>query len=177
MPEKRIGIIMNGVTGRMGTNQHLVRSIVAIRNDGGVLLADGTRLLPEPILVGRNEEKLRRLAAAHGIPRWSTNLAACLDDPAYDVYFDAQATALRAEPLKQAIRAGKHVYCEKPAAENLETALELARLASQSGVKNGVVRRSGHPGITAAKREAASSWICSATGVICSTTHSALCAA
>jgi predicted dehydrogenase len=139
VPQKRIGIIMNGVTGRMGTNQHLVRSIVAIRNDGGVLLADGTRLLPEPILVGRNEEKLRRLAAAHGIPRWNTNLAACLDDPSYEVYFDAQATALRAEPLKQAMRAGKHVYCEKPVAENLETALELARLASQTGVKNGVV--------------------------------------
>ncbi len=140
MAERRIGIIMNGVTGRMGTNQHLVRSILAIRAQGGVPLPDGGRLMPDPILVGRNEEKVRALAAQHAIPRWSTDLAACLRNPDDTIYFDAQTTDRRAEAVRAAIAAGKHVYCEKPIATDLETALELVHLAKAAGIKNGVVQ-------------------------------------
>src|SRR5580692_11762888 len=114
MANKNIGIIMNGVTGRMGTNQHLVRSILAIREQGGLLLPDETRLWPDPILLGRNENKLRELAAEHGISRFSTDLGACLADPTNSIYFDAQTTSQRATALRSAILAGKHVYCEKP---------------------------------------------------------------
>jgi predicted dehydrogenase len=116
MAKKNIGIIMNGVTGRMGTNQHLVRSILAIQAEGGVALPDGGRLWPDPILVGRNEAKLRELARVHGVARWSTHLDECLADPANTVYFDAQTTARRAVDVRAAILAGKHVYCEKPVA-------------------------------------------------------------
>ncbi|MBW8269812.1 Gfo/Idh/MocA family protein [Caldovatus aquaticus] len=140
MAERRIGIIMHGVTGRMGTNQHLVRSIAAIRADGGVPLADGDRLMPDPILVGRNREKLEALAKAHGIARVSTDLDAALADPRDAVFFDAATTRMRAGLLRKAIAAGKHVYCEKPSADNLADALEVARLARRAGVKNGVVQ-------------------------------------
>jgi predicted dehydrogenase len=140
MEARTVGIIMNGVTGRMGAHQHLARSIVAIREQGGVPLSDGSTLLPDPILVGRDEEKLRRLAHQHGIARWSTDLESCLANPADTVYFDAQVTARRAEGVRAAIAAGKHVYCEKPTAGDLETALELARLARAAGVKHGVVQ-------------------------------------
>lgn len=134
-----IGIIMNGVTGRMGTNQHLVRSIVAIRNQGGVQVGDDV-LMPDPILVGRNEAKLQSLAEAHGLTRWSTDLEACLADAYNVIYFDSQTTVRRAEAIKQAIAAGKHIYCEKPTATSVEGSLELARLARAAGVKNGVVQ-------------------------------------
>ncbi len=140
MTVRTVGIIMNGVTGRMGTNQHLIRSIAAIRKQGGVLLPGGDVIMPHPILVGRNENKLRALADAHGIERWSTDLSACLANPEDEIYFDAQATTLRAESLRTAIQAGKHIYCEKPIASNSATALELARLARRAGVKNGVVQ-------------------------------------
>src|SRR5579885_385228 len=140
MGTRRIGIIMNGVTGRMGTNQHLIRSILAIRQQGGVRLPDGDTLMPDPILVGRNESKLRALTEAHGIARWSTNLAACLANPEDEIYFDAQATPLRAAGLHAAIQAGKHVYCEKPTATDSAAAFELARLARSAGVKSGVVQ-------------------------------------
>lgn len=140
MTVRTIGIIMNGVTGRMGTNQHLVRSIAAIRKQGGVLLPNGDRIMPNPILVGRNENKLRPLAETHGIERWSTDLSACLANPEDEIYFDAQATTLRAESLRAAIQAGKHIYCEKPTAPDLATALELARMAHRAGVKNGAVQ-------------------------------------
>lgn len=135
-----IGIIMNGVTGRMGTTQHLMRSIVAIRDQGGVELPNGDRLLPDPILVGRNADKLRALAQAHGIERWSTDAASCLANPRDVIYFDAQTTTRRAESLKAAIQAGKHVYCEKPVAPDLATALELVGLARRARVKHGVVQ-------------------------------------
>lgn len=137
---QKIGIIMNGVTGRMGTNQHLIRSIVAIRKQGGIPLPSGEVLMPDPILVGRSAHKLKALAEAHGIERYSIDLAECLADPYYQIYFDAQTTAHRADAVKAAIAAGKHIYCEKPVAEDLETALELARLARAAGVKNGVVQ-------------------------------------
>jgi len=135
-----LGIIMNGVTGRMGTNQHLVRSIVAIRKQGGIELKDKTRVMPEPVLVGRNAEKLESLAREWGIERWSTDLNATLADPQNVIYFDAQSTLLRAEAVAAAIKAGKHIYCEKPLAGTLEDSLDLARQAAEAGVKNGVVQ-------------------------------------
>jgi predicted dehydrogenase len=157
MKQQTIGIIMNGVTGRMGTNQHLVRSIVAIRKQGGVALPDGSTLMPDPILVGRNEDKLRHLAEAHGIARWSTDLAACLANPDDTIYFDAQTTQRRVADVSTAIRAGKHVYCEKPISETMSEALELARLAAERGVKHGVVQdKLFLPGIMKLKRLIAS---------------------
>ncbi|GIP00631.1 oxidoreductase [Paenibacillus lautus] len=140
MAVRNIGIIMNGVTGRMGTNQHLIRSILAIRKQGGVALLGGDVIMPDPILVGRQEKKLQALAAAHGVERWSTDLEACLADPYNEIYFDSQTTVRRAESIKQAIAAGKHIYCEKPTAVDLEGALELARIAAEAGVRNGVVQ-------------------------------------
>jgi predicted dehydrogenase len=140
MAERRIGLIMNGVTGRMGMNQHLIRSIAAIRKDGGVPLRDGDRLMPDPVLVGRSRDKLERLAREHGVERVSTDLDACLADPSDEIFFDAAMTRLRAGLLTRAIEAGKHVYCEKPTAETLEDALAVARLARARGVKNGVVQ-------------------------------------
>ncbi len=140
MTTRTVGVIMHGVTGRMGTRQHLERSLIAIRQQGGVLLRDGTRVVPDPILLGRNEAKVRALAEAHGIERWSTSLDACLANPADTIYFDAQTTAARAPSVRSAILAGKHVYCEKPIANDLETAVGLARLADEHGVKHGVVQ-------------------------------------
>ncbi len=140
MTEHRVGIIMNGVTGRMGTNQHLIRSIVAIRDQGGVKVDDHTTIMPDPILVGRNEDKLRKLAAEHGVDRWTTDLEGALANPDDILYFDSQQTLRRADGIKQAIAAGKHIYCEKPTAVDTDTALELARLAKEAGVKNGVVQ-------------------------------------
>jgi predicted dehydrogenase len=151
--KKNVGIIMNGVTGRMGTNQHLVRSILAIREQGGLLLPDGTRLWPDPILVGRNQAKLRELAAEHGISRFSTDLSACLADPANSIYFDAQTTSQRATALRSAILAGKHVYSEKPVADTLADAIALAKLARERGVRHGVVQdKLFLPGIRKLKR-------------------------
>ena len=140
MSEKRIGIIMHGVTGRMGTNQHLVRSILEIRKQGGVALKDGTRLMPDPILVGRNAAKVQELARQHGVSRWTTDLAKALASKADTVFFDAASTQLRPTLLKQAIAAGKHVYCEKPVATNLAEALSLYRAAKKARVKHGVVQ-------------------------------------
>jgi predicted dehydrogenase len=140
MADRRLGIIMNGVTGRMGTNQHLVRSIVAIRDQGGVALADGSRVMPDPVLVGRNADKVARLARAHGIERWTTDLEAALANRDDAVFFDAASTQLRPALLKRAIAAGKHVYCEKPVATNLAEALDLCRAAQRAGVKHGVVQ-------------------------------------
>ncbi len=131
---------MHGVTGRMGTNQHLVRSILEIRKEGGVRLADGTRLMPDPILAGRNADKLRELARAHGIERWTTDLGKALADRADTVFFDAASTQLRPKLVKQAIAAGKHVYCEKPVATTLAAALDIYRAAKKARVRHGVVQ-------------------------------------
>jgi predicted dehydrogenase len=133
MSERRIGIIMNGVTGRMGLNQHLVRSVLAIREQGGVALADGSRLVPDPILVGRNAAKLEQIAHEHGVARWTTDLRAALANPGDSVYFDAQVTSMRAPSVEAAITAGKHVYCEKPLAEDVAMALRLAAQAKAAG--------------------------------------------
>ena len=138
--ERRIGIIMNGVTGRMGTNQHLVRSILEIRRQGGVALKDGTRLVPDPILVGRNAGKVERLAKAHGIERWTTNLERALKDPKDELFFDAASTQLRPTLLKRAIAAGKHVYCEKPVATSTAEAISLYKAAKKARIKHGVVQ-------------------------------------
>lgn len=140
MSQQTIGIILNGVTGRMGTNQHLIRSILAIMEQGGVLTPSGDTIMPDPILLGRNEAKLQRLAAAHGLSRVSTNLEETLADPHNHIYFDTQLTSLRAAAVKQAIAAGKAIYCEKPSADSLAEALELYRLAEAAGLKHGVVQ-------------------------------------
>jgi predicted dehydrogenase len=136
----KIGIIMNGVTGRMGTNQHLLRSIVPIIRQGGVRLSPTEFILPDPILVGRNPIKLEKIAAQAGNIKWTTDLDSVLQDPAYPVYFDAQGTSLRVPSVTRAIRAGKHIYCEKPTATNTREALSLYTLARKAGVKHGVVQ-------------------------------------
>ncbi|SIO90066.1 Gfo/Idh/MocA family protein [Nocardiopsis sp. JB363] len=140
MADHVLGIAMNGVTGRMGYRQHLTRSILAIRDAGGLELPDGTRVIPEPVLVGRSEHKLREIARRHDIERWSTDLDAVLADDSVSIYFDAQITHAREAAVRSAIAAGKHVYVEKPTADTLEAALELAKLAEQAGVRNGVVQ-------------------------------------
>lgn len=140
MTTQRLGLIMHGVTGRMGMNQHLIRSIVAIRRQGGVTLSNGDRVMPDPILIGRNAEKIEALAKAHGIDRWGTSLEEALANPDDTVFFDAGTTQMRPTLLAQAIRAGKHVYCEKPIATNLNEAVEIARLAERSGLKHGAVQ-------------------------------------
>ena len=137
---RTVGIVMNGVTGRMGRNQHLIRSILAIREQGGLALDGGEVIWPEPLLVGRSEERLRALAEKTGLPRWTTDLAAALADPDYPIYFDAQLTALRAPAVQAAIAAGRHVYCEKPLTGDLESSLDLLRRARAAGVKAGVVQ-------------------------------------
>ena len=153
MASQRIGIIMNGVTGRMGMNQHLIRSIVAIRKQGGVQLSNGDWLMPDPILLGRNAARLEAMAKAHGLERWSTNLEQCLANANDAIYFDAQLTNLRAAAVRKAIAAGKHVYCEKPIAESLDLALELAKLAREAGIKHGVVQdKLWLPGLLKLKR-------------------------
>jgi predicted dehydrogenase len=139
MSPRTVGLIMNGVTGRMGGNQHLLRSIVPIIRQGGVPAGD-TLILPEPLLVGRNAGKLEAAARAAGLTRWTTDLDAALADPKMSVYFDAQTTLLRAEAVKKAIAAGKHVYCEKPTAVSSAQALELYEAAGKRGVKHGVVQ-------------------------------------
>ncbi|WP_116950223.1 Gfo/Idh/MocA family protein [Jiangella endophytica] len=139
MAVKSLGVVMNGVTGRMGYRQHLVRSILAINEQGGVELSDGSRVTLDPVLVGRNEEKLRDLATRHGLERWTTDLDAALGDAANVIYFDAQLTSVREESIVKAIDAGKHVYTEKPVSESVEGALTLAKQAKTAGVKNGVV--------------------------------------
>ncbi|WP_189934785.1 Gfo/Idh/MocA family protein [Streptomyces sulfonofaciens] len=140
MTRKTVRIAMNGVTGRMGYRQHLVRSLLAIREEGGLDLGDGTVLWPEPVLVGRREHALRELAGRHGLEHWSTDLDAVLADDSVEIYFDAQVTAAREDALKKAIAAGKHLYTEKPTATGLAGALELARLARAAGVRHGVVQ-------------------------------------
>jgi len=136
----RVGVIMNGVTGRMGTHQHLLRSIVPIRQQGGVAGAADTAILPDPILVGRNAAKLEELAQRAGLSRWSTSLDTVLSDPAYTVFFDAQTTSQRPAAVRAAVAAGKHIYCEKPTALATAEAYELYRLARDAGVKHGAVQ-------------------------------------
>jgi predicted dehydrogenase len=140
MTTHTIGIIMNGVTGRMGTNQHLMRSIKAIIEQGGVKISADEVIMPDPILVGRNESKLQALCKQSGVQKYTTDLDSVLADSHYQVYFDAQVTGRRAPAIKKAILAGKHIYCEKPTGTTTEEALELYELATAAGLKNGVVQ-------------------------------------
>lgn len=140
MKEHKIGVILNGVTGRMGRNQHLARSIMAIIKQGGVRISDDEVILPDPVLMGRNENKLKALAIEYGLERYTTDLDSCLADPYNQIYFDTQLTNLRVEAVRQAITAGKVIYCEKPSAETLSGALALYREAKEAGLKNGVVQ-------------------------------------
>jgi predicted dehydrogenase len=157
MSERRLGIIMYGVTGRMGTNQHLARSIAAIRAQGGVALQDGSRLMPDPILVGRDAAKLRLLATRYGVSDVTTDLDAALSDARYPVFFDASATTVRFDVVRRAVAAGKQIYCEKPTATNLADAVDLYRLAAARGVKHGVVQdKLWLPGLRKLKRLIAS---------------------
>jgi predicted dehydrogenase len=139
MAQQRLGIIMNGVTGRMGMNQHLIRSICAIREQGGVALKDGDRVVPDPILVGRSADRLAKLAKAHGIARWTTDLDKALADKNDTLFFDAATTQRRAGLLKKAMTAGKDIYCEKPVSDTLKDALDLVRAAKKAKIKHGVV--------------------------------------
>nr|WP_246311686.1 Gfo/Idh/MocA family oxidoreductase [Leifsonia naganoensis] len=144
---------MNGVSGRMGYRQHLVRSILAIREQGGVLLSDGTRVQVEPLLVGRSEQKLAELAKRHDIPDYTTDLDAALADDRWQIYADFLVTKARSTAIRKAIAAGKAIYTEKPTAESFEEALELARLADEAGIKNGVVHDKLYlPGMRKLKR-------------------------
>ncbi|KQT10200.1 Gfo/Idh/MocA family protein [Ramlibacter sp. Leaf400] len=140
MATQRLGIIMHGVTGRMGMNQHLIRSIVAIRNQGGVTLSNGDKVMPDPILIGRNAEKIEALARTHKIERWGTDLDKALANKEDTVFFDAGTTQMRPTLLAKALRAGKHVYCEKPIATTLAEAMDIARTAQKSGLKHGAVQ-------------------------------------
>jgi len=148
-----IGIIMNGVTGRMGTNQHLIRSIDAIIKQGGVQVKDSERIMPDVILVGRNEIKLKALVERTSISKWTTDLESVLKDASYSIYFDAQTTGRRADAVEKAVAAGKHIYCEKPIATSTQQALDLFALCQKKGVKNGVVQdKLWLPGLLKLKR-------------------------
>ena len=153
MKTHKIGIILNGVTGRMGTNQHLLRSIDAIIKEGGVRVSPDETIMPDPILVGRNETKLKALTERSSADKYTTDLDSVMKDPAYPVYFDAQSTLRRFEAVKQAAAAGKHVYCEKPTAIKTEDAYELYTICRDAGVKNGVVQdKLWLPGMVKLKR-------------------------
>lgn len=149
----RVGIIMNGVTGRMGTNQHLMRSIVEIIKQGGVKISPAEFIMPDPILVGRDKIKLQKLSLQSGIDKWATDLDEALKNPDYQIYFDAQTTGRRVEAIKRAVMAGKHIYAEKPVASTTHEALELYRVCEEAGVKHGVVQdKLWLPGLIKLKR-------------------------
>ena len=153
MTQQRIGIIMHGVTGRMGKNQHLIRSVLAIRDQGGLLLGNGSMLMPDPILVGRNEAKIAALATELGVERYTTDLEAALVNAEDTLFFDAATTQMRPAVLRQAIDAGKDIYCEKPVSERLDQAVQIARYATEKGVKNGIVHdKLDLPGLKKLKR-------------------------
>jgi predicted dehydrogenase len=140
MSRRTVGVVVNGVTGRMGYRQHLVRSLLAIREQGGVPTADGGRIWPELVLVGRNPAKVAEIAVRHGLSDWTTDLDEALARDDVHVYFDAQLTQGREKAIRAAIAAGKHIYTEKPLADSAETALALARAARDAGVRHGVVQ-------------------------------------
>ncbi|ULQ54605.1 Gfo/Idh/MocA family protein [Flavihumibacter fluvii] len=153
MTQHTIGIIMNGVTGRMGTNQHLLRSIAEIIKQGGVQISPGETIMPDPILIGRDENKLKKLCKLTGINKMSTNVDEALADPHNIIYFDAQTTGRRADAVRKAVKAGKHIYCEKPIAISTQVAMELYDLCTKAGLKNGVVQdKLWLPGIVKLKR-------------------------
>ncbi len=152
MTTRTIGVVLDGATGRLGTTQHL-RALMTIRGEGGLVLADGDRLVPEPLLLGRNPARLAALAEAQGGLKWSTDRDLCLADPEVAIYFDAAATGGRAERVRTALAAKKHVYVEKPLAESLAEALALSREARQAGLRTGIVQDKLHlPGLRKLKK-------------------------
>jgi predicted dehydrogenase len=146
METRSIGIVMNGVTGRMGTNQHLIRSVLAIMKQGGIRVSDNLRLMPDPILTGRNPTKLKELAEAHGPDvigkplKYTTDLDAALGEAKNQVFFDASGTLQRTGFVERAVKAKKAIYCEKPTAVTTSEAVRLAKLCEDAGLKNGVVQ-------------------------------------
>ena len=153
MKQHETGIIMNGVTGRMGTNQHLMRSILEIMKQGGVKVSSTETIMPKPVLVGRNPVKLEKLSERSGIKDYTTDLDSVLGDSNYSVYFDAQTTDRRVDSVKKAINAGKHIYCEKPTALDSQSAMELYNLCESAGLKHGVVQdKLWLPGLIKLKR-------------------------
>jgi predicted dehydrogenase len=140
MKVRKVGVILNGVTGRMGTNQHLERSILAIIKEGGIKVSDDEVIMPDPILTGRNENKLKALSDLYGVEKYSTDLDAVLADSDYEVFFDASSTQIRKPFVEKAVAAGKAIYCEKPTATNVEDAVYLYRICEDAGLKNGVVQ-------------------------------------
>ncbi|HEX2972560.1 MAG TPA: Gfo/Idh/MocA family oxidoreductase, partial [Tepidisphaeraceae bacterium] len=140
MRTRTIGIILNGVTGRMGTNQHLIRSILAIIKQGGLKISDDLVIMPDPILTGRNPNKLAALAQAQGLSRYTTDIQKALDDPHNEIFFDASGTLQRAQFVEMAVKAKKAIYCEKPTATTTAEALRLYDLCQKAGLKNGVVQ-------------------------------------
>jgi len=140
MKQHKVGVILNGVTGRMGTNQHLERSILAIVEQGGIKVSDDEVIMPDPILTGRNENKLKALCDKYGVEKFSTDLDAVLADPDYGVFFDASTTQLRKPFVERAVAAKKAIYCEKPTATNVDDAVYLYKLCADAGLKNGVVQ-------------------------------------
>jgi predicted dehydrogenase len=140
MKQHKVGIILNGVTGRMGTNQHLLRSICPIIEQGGIAISEDEVIMPDPILVGRNPDKLQQLAERSGVTKTTTHLETALADPHNTIYFDAQTTGRRADCVRQAVAAGKHCYLEKPVAVDVNTAMELYELCQKAGLKSGVVQ-------------------------------------
>ena len=144
---------MNGVTGRMGKNQHLMRSIVEIIKQGGVIISENESIMPDPILVGRNESKLKALGKLSGVNKYTTDLESVINDPSYEIYFDAQTTGRRAEAVTMVASKGKHVYCEKPTASDFKTAMDLYEFCEKAGVKHGVVQdKLWLPGLLKLKR-------------------------
>ncbi|MCP4452516.1 MAG: Gfo/Idh/MocA family oxidoreductase [Planctomycetes bacterium] len=153
MTQHKVGIILNGVTGRMGTHQHLLRSLCPIIKQGGIQISENEVIMPDPILVGRNPEKLKALTEQSGVTKTTTNLDEALADPHNSIYFDAQTTGRRAEGVRQAVACGKHCYLEKPVAVDVKTALELYQLCAQAGLKSGVVQdKLWLPGMLTLKR-------------------------
>ena len=153
MSTQRIGIIMHGVTGRMGMNQHLIRSVLAIRDQGGMQLRNGNMLIPDPIIVGRDATKIEALAKRHNVARWTTDLDSALANPDDTIFFDAASTQMRPGLRRRAIDAGKHVYSEKPVSEGLTEAVDIAKHARAMGVKNGIVHdKLDLPGLLKLKR-------------------------
>jgi len=140
MEVRKIGIIMNGVTGRMGTNQHLERSILALIKQGGLKVSDDLTIMPDPVLTGRNINKLKALSEKYGVEKYTTDLQSVLDDPQYEIFFDSSGTLQRKQFVEMAVKAGKAIYCEKPTAVSAKEAIYLSKLCTDAGLKNGVVQ-------------------------------------
>ncbi|MFL5334274.1 MAG: Gfo/Idh/MocA family oxidoreductase [Geminicoccaceae bacterium] len=152
MATRRLGIIIHGATSRIGTTQHLLNSLIPIRQEGGLPLSNGDRLMPDPILVGRTPEKLQALAERLGLTRWTTDLDAALANPEDELFFECAYGGGRAQLAHRAIKAGKHIYLEKPVADSLAEVLELRAAAEAAGRKHAVMQDKIHlPGLVKLK--------------------------